>query len=44
MYADDNNGRFQQHDDSSPDYHRLNGRQDSIVNVMRKTYVPIAGC
>ncbi|MFO1497613.1 MAG: type II secretion system protein [Verrucomicrobiota bacterium] len=40
MYADDNNGRFQQHDDSSPDYHRLNGRQDSIVNVMRKTYVP----
>ena len=40
MYADDNNGRFQQHDDGSPDYHRLNGRQDSIVNVMRKTYVP----
>src|ERR1051326_4371625 len=38
MYADDNNGRFQQHDDGSPDYHRLNGRQDSIVNVMRKTY------
>ena len=40
MYADDNAGRFQQHDDGSPDYHRLNGRQDSIVNVMRKTYVP----
>src|ERR1041384_8243292 len=33
MYADDNNGRFQQHDDGSPDYHRVNGRQDSIVNV-----------
>src|SRR5512140_2390291 len=40
LYADDNNGRFQQHDDGSPDYHRLNGRPDSIVNVMRKTYVP----
>jgi len=40
MYADDNNGRFQQHDDPSPDYHRSGGRQDSIVSVMRKTYVP----
>src|ERR1043166_1972131 len=40
MYADDNSGRFQQHDDGSPDYHRVNGRQDSIVNVMRKSYVP----
>src|ERR1051325_11364989 len=38
MYADDNNGRFQQHDDPSPDYHRFGGRQDSIVTVMRKTY------
>jgi prepilin-type N-terminal cleavage/methylation domain-containing protein len=40
LYADDFNGKFQQHDDGSPDYHRLNGRKDSIVDSMRKTYVP----
>jgi len=40
MYADDNRGRFQQHDDGSPDYHRLNGRKDSIVDSLRGTYVP----
>jgi prepilin-type N-terminal cleavage/methylation domain-containing protein len=40
MYADDNRGKFQQHDDGSPDYHRLNNRADSIVNAMRNTYVP----
>jgi prepilin-type N-terminal cleavage/methylation domain-containing protein len=39
MYADDNSGKFEQHDDGSPDYHRTNGNKDSIVNVMRKTYV-----
>jgi type II secretory pathway pseudopilin PulG len=39
LYADDNQGKFQQHDDGSPDYHRLNGRKDSIVDSMRKTYV-----
>lgn len=40
LYADDNQGKFQQHDDGSPDYHRLNGRKDSIVDSMRGTYVP----
>src|SRR5882762_3062299 len=40
LYADDNRGKFQQHDDGSPDYHRLNGRKDSIVDSMRRTYVP----
>lgn len=39
MYADDSNGKFQQHNDSSPDYHRLGGRTDSIVNSMRGKYV-----
>jgi prepilin-type N-terminal cleavage/methylation domain-containing protein len=39
MYADDSRGKFQQHDDGSPDYHRLNGRKDSIVNSMRGTYI-----
>ena len=39
LYADDNQGKFQQHDDGSPDYHRLNGRKDSIVDSMRGTYV-----
>lgn len=40
LYADDNNARFPNHDDGSPDYHRLNGRKDSIVDVMKGTYVP----
>jgi prepilin-type N-terminal cleavage/methylation domain-containing protein len=40
LYADDNAGKFQQHDDGSPDYHRLGGRKDSIVDSMRRTYVP----
>ena len=40
MYADDNAGKFAPHDDPSPDYHRSNGNKDSIVTLMRKTYVP----
>jgi prepilin-type N-terminal cleavage/methylation domain-containing protein len=40
LYADDNDGKFQQHDDGSPDYHRLNGRKDSIVDSLRGAYVP----
>jgi len=39
LYADDNRGRFPLHDDGSPDYHRTGGKKDSIVNVMRGTYV-----
>ncbi len=39
MYADDSRGKFQQHDDGSPDYHRLGGRKDSIVDSMRGKYV-----
>ena len=39
LYADDFAGKFQQHDDGSPDYHRLGGRKDSIVDSMRGTYV-----
>lgn len=39
MYADDNNGRFPEHADVSPDYHRLGGNKNSIVNLMRGTYV-----
>ncbi len=39
IYADDHEGRFQQHDDGSPDYHRLNGRKDSIVDSLRGSYV-----
>ena len=39
MYADDFRGRFPRHDDSSPDYHRLGAAKDSIVNLMRGTYV-----
>ena len=40
LYADEQNGRFARHDDSSPDYHRtaVNVGQ-SIVDVMRGTYV-----
>jgi type II secretory pathway pseudopilin PulG len=41
MFADDNNGKFARHDDSSPDYHRTSGNVgQSIVDLMRKTYVP----
>ena len=40
LYADDNAGKFQQHDDGSPDYHRTSGNKNSIVDSMRKTYVP----
>ena len=41
MYADDNRGRFALHDDDSPDYHRTpEDLGQSIVDVMRKTYVP----
>ncbi len=39
MYADDNRGRFQQHDDGSPDYHRTSGRKDSIVDSMKGKYL-----
>ena len=39
MYADDSRGRFQQHDDGSPDYHRTGGRKDSIVDSLRGRYV-----
>ncbi len=39
LYADDNQGKFQQHEDSSPDYHRLGGRKDSIVDSLRGKYV-----
>src|SRR2546430_6712632 len=34
MYADDFSGKFPEHDDGSPDYHRLNGNTRSIVNSM----------
>src|SRR5579872_371976 len=37
MYADDYRGNFQQHDDGSPDYQRLNGNKNSIVDSMRGT-------
>jgi prepilin-type N-terminal cleavage/methylation domain-containing protein len=40
LYAGDNRGEFQQHDDGSPDYHRLNGRKDSIVDSLRGTFLP----
>jgi prepilin-type N-terminal cleavage/methylation domain-containing protein len=40
MYAGDSRGRFPNHADVSPDYHRLGGAADSIVNVMRGKYVP----
>jgi len=39
MYADDFRGKFQQHDDGSPDYHRTGGRKDSIVDAMRGKYL-----
>ncbi len=39
MYADDNTGHFPPHADVSPDYHRTNGNTNSIVNLMRGTYV-----
>lgn len=40
MYAGDNRDNFPPHADLSPDYHRLGGNPNSIVNVMRGTYVP----
>jgi prepilin-type N-terminal cleavage/methylation domain-containing protein len=39
LYGDDNNNKFAPHPDVSPDYHRLNGSTQSIVNLMRGTYV-----
>ena len=40
MYADDFNGKFPNHNDVSPDYHRtFNTGPQSIVNGMRGTYV-----
>jgi prepilin-type N-terminal cleavage/methylation domain-containing protein len=40
-YADDNQGKFPKHEDVSPDYHRTAATAgSSIVDVMRKTYVP----
>src|SRR5437879_373010 len=44
LYADEQNGRFARHDDSSPDYHRTAGNVGkSIVDVMRGTYVKNTG-
>jgi prepilin-type N-terminal cleavage/methylation domain-containing protein len=40
LYADDNRGRFPRHEDGSPDYHRLGGAKDSIVDLLRGRYVP----
>jgi prepilin-type N-terminal cleavage/methylation domain-containing protein len=41
MYADDNGGKFCRHDDGSPDTLRdINNVGSSIVDLMRKTYVP----
>jgi prepilin-type N-terminal cleavage/methylation domain-containing protein len=41
LFADDSNGKFARHDDLSPDYHRTPPDQNqSIVDLMRKTYVP----
>ena len=40
MYADDFKGKFPNHSDVSPDYHRTTATgQQSIVNAMRGTYV-----
>src|SRR5438067_9815950 len=40
MYADDASGKFPDHDDVSPDYHRTgNTGPRSIVNAMRGTYL-----
>ena len=39
LYSDDNKGRYPNHDDGSPDYHRTGGKKDSIVDVMRGAYV-----
>ncbi|MEO6182925.1 MAG: prepilin-type N-terminal cleavage/methylation domain-containing protein [Verrucomicrobiota bacterium] len=40
MYADDFNGKFPNHNDVSPDYHRTSTTgQKSIVNAMRGTYI-----
>jgi prepilin-type N-terminal cleavage/methylation domain-containing protein len=39
LYAEDFNGKFPDHDDVSPDYHRVNGNPKSIVNLMRGSYV-----
>jgi prepilin-type N-terminal cleavage/methylation domain-containing protein len=39
LYGDDSNGKFAPHADVSPDYHRINGNTQSIVNLMRGTYI-----
>ena len=39
LYSGDFLGRFPQHDDASPDYHRTGGRTNSIVSLMRGRYV-----
>src|SRR6185503_7135491 len=39
MYSDDFAGKFPPHADTSPDYHRTGNNPQSIVNVMRGTYV-----
>lgn len=39
MYADDFNGKFAEHNDVSPDYHRVGGNPRSIVSTMRGSYV-----
>lgn len=40
LYSGDNRGKFPNHEDGSPDYHRLGGRADSIVSLMKGKYVP----
>ena len=41
MYAGDFDGKFPARASGvSPDYHRVNGNPNSLVNVMRGTYVP----
>jgi prepilin-type N-terminal cleavage/methylation domain-containing protein len=39
MYADDFRGNFAEHNDVSPDYHRVGGNPRSIVDSMRGSYV-----
>jgi prepilin-type N-terminal cleavage/methylation domain-containing protein len=43
LYAEDFKGRFPEHADGSPDYHRLGGSKNSIVDLMRGTYVQNTG-
>lgn len=40
LYSGDSRGKFPNHEDGSPDYHRLGGRADSLVSLMKGKYVP----